>query len=335
MSLSVRIVTTVLPVVAFLVSLLVLDSFKLVRPVRLLIAGLAGAAAAFASLFLNAHLQTALGWDLAAYARFAAPAVEEVLKALFVVHLVRTRRVAFPVDAAILGFATGTGFAIVESMYFLNVCPLSPLECILRSFGTAVMHGTATAVVGIVALTLSERFVSIGSRVLVPALAVGYAAHALFNLLIVSPVLTVLGLVIVLPVLFLLVFRQSDRVLHNWLRTGLDSDFETLEMIDSGEVSNSHIGKYLAALKESFPPEVVGNMLCILRLRVELSMRAKGVLLLKEAGYTVPVDPEDTAKLEELQSLERNVGRAGMLAMAPLLRWRTRDAWEHHLLRKR
>lgn len=332
MSLPVRIVTTVLPVAAFLVSLLLLDSFKLVRPARLLIAGLVGAATAFASLFLNNNLQIALGWDPEGFARFAAPLVEEALKAGFLVYLVRARRVGFPVDAAITGFAIGAGFALVETTYFLNVCLLSPLECTLRGFGTAVMHGVATALFGVVALTLSERFVSVGARVLISALGVAYFLHALFNLLLASPVLTVIGLVVVLPVAFLVVFRRSERTLRSWLEVGFDADADLLDMFQSGRISETHVGQYLTSLEGRFPGEVVADMHHLLRLHTELSLRAKSVLLMKEAGLDVPSDPDDRAKLVELDRLEKNIGRTGMLAMAPLLRWRTRDHWQHHML---
>jgi RsiW-degrading membrane proteinase PrsW (M82 family) len=332
MSLPVRIVTTVLPVVAFLISLLLLDSFKLVRPARLLVAGVIGAAAAFASLFLNANLQTVLGWGPEAFARYAAPLVEEALKAAFLVYLVRARRVGFPVDAAITGFAIGAGFAIVETTFFLNACLLSPLECILRSFGTAIMHGVATALFGVVALTLSERFVSIGARVLLPALGIAYLLHALFNLLLASPVLTVAGLVVVLPVAFIAVFRRSERALRSWLEIGFDADADLLDLIQTGRISESHFGQYLASLEGKFAPRVVADMHRLLCLHAELSLRAKSVLLMKEAGLDVPLDRDDRVKLQEIESLEKSIGRTGMLAMAPLLGWRTRDRWQHQML---
>ena len=43
------------------------------------------------------------------------------LKALIVVVLIRTHRIGFLVDAAILGFAVGTGFALVENLYYLRL----------------------------------------------------------------------------------------------------------------------------------------------------------------------------------------------------------------------
>ncbi len=333
MNFPVRLLTTILPVVAFLICLILLDSFKLLRPVAILRAMLVGVAVAFASLFVNLRLLDVLPADLATYSRYVGPAVEEILKAAFLVYLVRSKRVGFAVEAAIYGFAIGAGFAIVENILCLNAGPLSLFACVLRGFGTAVMHGGATALFGIVALNLSERYVSTGPRVLLPALGIAYVVHSLFNHLLVSPALTVVGLIVVLPLVFLVAFRQSERVLRNWLGTGFDTDADLVEMISTGRVSDSQIGRYFATLKERFPPEVLADMLCLLRIHAELSVRAKGILLMREAGFDAPTDPEIKERLEELQFLEKSVGKTGMLAMAPLLRWRTRDLWQIYMLK--
>ena len=50
-------------------------------------------------------------------------------------------------DAAIYGFAVGTGFALVENVYYLLSLPGAPAALwIVRGFGTAVMHGGTTAI---------------------------------------------------------------------------------------------------------------------------------------------------------------------------------------------
>jgi RsiW-degrading membrane proteinase PrsW (M82 family) len=329
------IVTSLLPVIVFLITLVFLDSFKLVRHQAIFLSLLAGAGVAFVAYFINRPLIPLLGWDLRYYARYAAPFIEEILKAAYVVFLIRTKHVGFPVDAAIVGFAVGTGFAVVENLYFLNECALGAFACILRGFGTAVMHGGATALFGIAALSLSERYVSTGPRVILPALGLAILVHSAFNHLLVTPILTVAGLVIVLPVVLFIAFRQSEQMLKNWLGIGFDTDSDLLEMISSGHISRSHIGTYLMSLKDRFAPEVVADMLCLLRIHAELSIKAKGVLLMREAGFDVPPDPEVEAKFEELKYLEKNIGKTGLIAMAPFLQWRSRDLWQQYTLGKK
>ena len=108
-----------LPVAAFLASLLYLDSYKLVRMRTVLAVVAAGALVAVACYFVNAALLGLFHLDFTSYSRYVAPVVEELLKALVIVWLIHANRIGFLVDAAIFGFAVGTGFALVENVYFL------------------------------------------------------------------------------------------------------------------------------------------------------------------------------------------------------------------------
>src|SRR5471030_1005286 len=110
-----------LPVLAFLATLLYLDSYKLVK-LRVVVAIVAcGALAAAASYLANGQLLELFGMDYAGYSRYVAPLVEEFLKGVIIVALIRTHRIGFLIDAAIFGFAVGTGFAMVENVYFLGL----------------------------------------------------------------------------------------------------------------------------------------------------------------------------------------------------------------------
>src|SRR5512147_853034 len=112
-----------LPVVGLLVALVLLDSYKLVAMRIVLVVLACGVAAAVVSYFVNGFLIGRFGFNLVAYGRNVAPLVEETAKALVVVWLIRTHRVGFLVDAAILGFAVGTGFAIVENLQYQHLVP--------------------------------------------------------------------------------------------------------------------------------------------------------------------------------------------------------------------
>jgi hypothetical protein len=212
---------------------------------------------------------------------------------------------------------------------------VSLFTCLGRGFGTAVMHGGATALVGIVAQSLSERYVSIGPKVFLPAIAIAYAIHSLYNHIVVAPVLSVVGIVILIPLVIVLAFRQSERNLRDWLGVGFDTDADLLDIITRGGISRTGIGRYLESFEEALPPAAVADMLCLLRLHAELSIQAKGVLLMREAGFEVEPDPETREKLVELEFLEKSIGRTGMRALAPFLHWRTRDLWQLHRLGKR
>jgi protease PrsW len=74
-------------------------------------------------------------------------------------------------------------------------------------------------------------------------------------------------------------------------------------------------------------------MMCLLRLRAELGIRAKGLLMAREAGFdAAPADRAVHDTFVELRYLEKSIGRTGMLALQPFIHTSTRDLWQLNLL---
>ena len=323
-----------LPVLLFLTGLLFLDSYKLVTRRAVLLSIAAGGLAAILAFGAN---RAALdgGLDPAFVKRYLAPLIEEALKASIVVALIRAARVGFMVDAGIHGFAAGAGFALVENLYYAQTLGASSVAVwIVRGLGTAIMHGSTTAIVGILTKDLSDRHVGGVLRVVWPGLAIAIAIHSLFNHFLLDPMISSALLVLLMPLLVIAVFERSERATKAWLGAGLDSDVELLEMIGSGEIHQTHVGEYLESLKSRFPGPVVGDMLCYLQIYLELSLRAKGILIARAAGIDVPVDASVRANFEEMKFLERSVGPTGKIALLPFLRTSSRDLWQLTMLAK-
>lgn len=321
------------PVAAFLAVLLALDSYKLVRLRAVLAVVLAGMLVAGVAYAVNGALLPY--FKFASYSRYVAPVVEEALKALVIVALIRAHRVGFLVDAAICGFAVSTGFAMVENLDYLALEPASALGTwVVRGFGTALMHGGATASFAVLALAFLERAGHWSWRALLPGYALGVLLHSAFNHFLYWPLHATLGVVFVLPLVLWAVFARSEAALAEWLGRGFDADADMLELINSGQLPDSPIGRYLEALKARFHGPVVADMLCYLRVHTELALRAKGVLLARENGFDVPVDDATREKFAELGYLEKSVGRTGLLALHPVLRRSRRDLWQLYLLGK-
>jgi protease PrsW len=322
-----------LPVLVFLAALVYFDSFKLVS-LRVVIAAMAiGGAAAGAAYFLNQVLLDSLRLEFVTYSRYVSPWLEEALKGAVLFYLIRSRRIGMLVDGAIFGFAIGSGFALVENLYYLTTRPDAHVVVeIVRGFGTAIMHGGATAIFAIVAVALAEKRTEASVAVLLPGLLAAVALHSAFNHMLAKPVFATLGILLALPPLMHFVFQRSEQSLRDWLDADLDSDIELLELINSNEFSRSHAGIYLQSLREKFRGEVVADMLCYMRLHVELALRAKGVLLLRESGLDAPIDEETREKLVEMQYLERSIGRTGRIAVRPVLPMTSKDLWQIYML---
>ena len=160
-----------LPVLGLLAALQMLDSYKLLELRVLLATMAAGALAAGISYMLNGQLLGHVDIDIGRFSRTVSPITEELLKGVLIVALIRSHRIGFLVDAAIVGFAVGTGFALVENIHFLGLLPdASMTTWVVRGFGTAVMHGGTTAVFAILSLALLERWGSNSLRALLPGL---------------------------------------------------------------------------------------------------------------------------------------------------------------------
>lgn len=324
-----------LPVLLFLLSLVYLDSYKLTR-LRTVVAVLAaGGAIAGISYLVNGWAMQALSLDTVAYSRLAAPVIEEGLKALVVLWLFKSHRVGFLIDAAILGFAVGAGFGVVENCAYMALTPETTLGTwIVRGLGTALMHGAVTSILSVLALAVSETRSGPGAWAYLPCVLAAVAMHAVFNNFLISPVLSTVATVLVLPSLLYEIFRRGEQRLGKWLGSGFDADAEMLELINSGRFADSALGQYLHTLKDRFNGPVVADILCYIRVYTELALRAKGLLMMRENGLEVPMDEATTAKFKEIDYLEQSIGKTGLLAIQPMLHLSRKDLWQLNVLGK-
>ncbi len=334
MDLAVRALVALAPVGAYLAAIVWMDGYKLVRRRDLARTLLAGAAAALVALLVHRAALAREGVDLDAYVRYVSPPLEEALKAGILVTLLRRHRIGFLVDGAILGFAAGTGFALVENVWFLGTLEGVPVGLwIVRGFGTAVMHGAATVLFVLAALQFSgERGARRGRGVAI-GLAIATALHSFYNHFLFSAVLSTAAIAVLAPALGTVLFRQGEAALRRWLGLGFDANAELLELIESGDFGESHVGRYLRSLAQTFRGEVVADMLCYVRLHTELALRAKGELLAREHGFSTGYEKDIEERFQEMEYLERSLGPAGRRALQAVLEQGSREIWQLKMLR--
>jgi RsiW-degrading membrane proteinase PrsW (M82 family) len=330
----IQIAISILPVFVFLVVLIVLDSYKLTRPLSIILVLLYGCWAALLSFFVNNYIFRLLNIDTLLYSRYVSPVVEEVFKALPFFYLLKFKKIGFLVDGAIFGFAVGTGFAFVENLFYLQTLEnQNVLLWIIRGFGTAVMHGGATAIFVVFVKTWLDRTAADKYYYYLCGLLIAIVIHSIFNHFILPAVITTLLQLILLPLIFVLIYNKSEYILREWLAFGMDVDVWLLEQINTGQFSSTKPGNYLSILKDKFPGTVIADMLCYLRLHLELAIRAKGVLLMQEAGFSAGDDPQLREKITEMQYLEKTIGKTGKLALTPLIHPSAQDLWQLKIIR--
>jgi hypothetical protein len=310
-----------------------MDSFKLARPSAIAKAIGWGVVAALVCDALYRVLTPALPLSAAAFSRYVAPLTEETAKAAFIVYLIRRRRIGFPVDAAQLGFAVGTGLALVENLqYFRVLGNVGVMLWLVRGLGTAMLHGATTAIFAMLSQTASDRHPTRFVLAFVPGWLAAVAIHSGFNHVPLPAVAMTALLLVALPALVLLVFQRSEAATRDWVSAGLDLDLVMLELFSSQGFSHTRFGRYLEELRDRFPGPVVADMLCLLRVELELSVQAKAAVMVREAGVVLPVHADARHALAEVQYLRRSIGPTGVLALQPFGLTSHRDDWHRYLL---
>jgi protease PrsW len=322
-----------MPIIFFLGALIYLDSFKLVNAKNLAIAITVGCITAAAAFLLNTVLLRLTGTGIEILSRYGAPVTEEILKFLFIYYIIRAKKVGFMVDAAIFGFAVGAGFSIVENIFYLGALhEPGLLTWLIRGLGTAVMHGGTTAIAAIITKDIHDTKKWSHWLKPLPGLLAAILIHGIYNQFILPPLTSMLLILLTLPPLIYIIFKRSEMHTRNWLGQGLDHDVELLQLIMAGDFSESRPGQYLESLRNLFGGPVMADLLGYLRVYLELSLKAKGILMLKECGIMPDADDELNGQLTELTFLEKSIGITGKLALQPLLKLDDRDIWQLRML---
>ncbi|MGO9037729.1 MAG: PrsW family glutamic-type intramembrane protease [Steroidobacteraceae bacterium] len=326
----VKILLGLSPVLLLLAVFVYLDSWKLVDLSRVLQMLVIGGLLAVASRLINGAALGLTHLDLATYGRYVAPCIEESLKAGVLVYLFMRNRIGFMVDAAIIGFTIGAGFGVVENLFTLQGFPQASLGVWLaRGFGTAVMHGGATALFGVLAQYLTDRHARFNPALYLPGLAIAVVAHGVFNGLADFPIVaTACALLVLLPTL-LLVFAKSEHKIHQWLLTDYESHEHLLEDIQSGKFQHEEGGRFILDLARHFDESVVADAFAYVRLHTELVLRFDRLEMARESGETVPFVAEDWQRsFKELHGLERKIGKTALMSIRPHLHFSRKELWE-------
>ena len=322
-----------MPVVVLVIVLYRLDSHRLLGTHFIARIFLGGGGIAIACYFVNGFAMQTLGVDFSYYTHYVGPLIEETLKACVIVYLFRTNRIGFLIDAGILGFTVGAGFSFVENLYYLHTAQDAHYGVwVVRGFGTAIMHGGATALFAIIAETLTERHLKMNPLLYVPGLIVAFLLHSIFNHFPVSPILSTTVTLLILPTILFLLFERNQTTIHNFLEMDFAAHRKLLKQITHGEFSGCEAGRFLRDMQSKLAAPVAEEMLRYFCLHTELVLSAESILLGREQGVDISVGDEIKHKLAEMHALEQHIGRAGLRALRPHLQFTAKDMWEIHLL---
>lgn len=329
-----NILVSLSPVILFLLLFLLLDFLRLTNKNLLLVCILWGVFCAALSYFLNTFFIRSLHIGFSHYSGFIAPFVEELLKMSVMVYLIRKNKIGFMIDGALYGFAVGSGFALSENLFYLS--HLSPdagslFLWVSRGFGTAMMHGGTTAIFGIMTMSAVNRNIRSGVS-FVPGAVLAVIFHMIYNFFLIPPLFSALLIFILVPSAIIFLFWKNGKTIRKWLDLEFDDEMKIIVMIRKGRLSETRYGSFLHSMKDHFPAETVVDLYCFISLFLELSMKTKSILMLRENGLPVGEEPGIQDKLRELRTLRKTIGKAGIMAVSPILRVSAKDLWKLSVL---
>ena len=338
----VKALIALVPVIACLVVFERVDAFKLVSLTDILGLMVGGAVLAAAGYFANGGVMDQFPIGVSNYSQYVAPAVEEGLKAALIVALFAFNRIGYLIDAAIAGFAIGSGFALAENAFFLHQFTGANIGVwVVRGFGTAIMHGGATAIMSVLSLVLYAPRLRISADkfhfnilLFLPGLAAAIAMHAAFNHFQEAALLAMVIVLLAVPLSLFLIFSAGETAAHRWLAEDREAHAKLLEDMRTGEFDRGPHGRALQALASRLDDTHARDLFDYVRTNVELVVKADQTLLALEDHERVALDGQVRARLHHLHDLERSLGRALSMAVRQHLSFSRDDLWKLHELEK-
>lgn len=99
---------------------------------------------------VNTFIQLEARIDSQILGRYVAPITEEIIKAAFLIYLIRRPSFNYFVDGAIYGFAIGIGFAVIENYRYISNYQIDALTLAFgRTLSTNLIHATGSAIIGV------------------------------------------------------------------------------------------------------------------------------------------------------------------------------------------
>ena len=344
--------TAMAPVLVLLLVFDRLDIFNLITMRTIALMVLIGGVIAGVSYYANGGVESLThGFPIPGnnpYSLYFAPAVEETLKALPIIAMFAMNRLGFKLDAAIAGFAIGAGFSMVENAVYLlhpdmvGAAYANYSSWLVRGFGTAIMHGGATALFAAASHEMSETQVQADAAryhfnplLFLPGLAGAYVLHSVFNHFRDESTLAMALTLLLVPLSLFFILSRSEHATQAWIKADRDAHRKMLDDIRSGRFAESETGRALKRLADRFKPGVAPDVLAYLETKMELVLRGEEIMLAVQEGENVAVGPAEHDKVLRLEALEHKIGPSVLAAIGPKLGFSRNDLWELEHLKKR
>ena len=322
---------SLIPIIVYIIFIYKIDHFALISIKRLLLLALIGmltALACFGLFLLTDRVISGKSADI------IHPVIEELVKSIPLLILAFRKRIAFFIDSVICGAAVGGGFSFLENTFYLVLGDSVDLSTgLFRGLEVALIHMGCSAIIAagmMMAVRQIERkrsrtAMSWNDIIKTTALFVAAQAfHVFHNMFQFTPIMQFFWVLAVMIGMIAVVYFYDIDMTHRWLDKGLDMQINLLRSIEGGHLLNTPTGTFLESVKESFPPNVYFDIICYVRLQIELSVAAKTRFMLHEVGMDEPLEANKKelymSQFVELIELEKNIGPSAKMTIAPIVK---------------
>lgn len=322
---------SLIPIIVYIIFIYKIDHFALISIKRLLLLALIGmltALACFGLFLLTDRVISGKSADI------IHPVIEELVKSIPLLILAFRKRIAFFIDSVICGAAVGGGFSFLENIFYLVLGDSVDLSTgLFRGLEVALIHMGCSAIIAagmMMAVRQIERkrsrtAMSWNDIIKTTALfVVALAFHIFHNTFQFTPIMQFFWVLAVMIGMIAVVYFYDIDMTHRWLDKGLDMQINLLRSIEGGHLLNTPTGTFLESVKELFPPNVYFDIICYVRLQIELSVAAKTRFMLHEVGMDEPLEANKKelymSQFVELSELEKNIGPSAKMTIAPIVK---------------
>ena len=322
---------SLIPIIVYIIFIYKIDHFALISIKRLLLLALIGmltALACFGLFLLTDRVISGKSADI------IHPVIEELVKSIPLLILAFRKRIAFFIDSVICGAAVGGGFSFLENIFYLVLGDSVDLSTgLFRGLEVALIHMGCSAIIAAGMMMVVRQMERKRSRMPMSTndiikttalFVVALAFHIFHNTFQFTPIMQFVWVLSVMIGMIAVVYFYDIDMTHRWLDKGLDMQINLLRSIEGGHLLNTPTGTFLESVKELFPPNVYFDIICYVRLQIELSVAAKTRFMLHEVGMDEPLEANKKelymSQFVELIELEKNIGPSAKMTIAPIVK---------------
>ena len=322
---------SLIPIIVYIIFIYKIDHFALISIKRLLLLALIGmltALVCFGLFLLTDRVISGKSADI------IHPVIEELVKSIPLLILAFRKRIAFFIDSVICGAAVGGGFSFLENTFYLVLGDSVDLSTgLFRGLEVALIHMGCSAIIAAGMMMVVRQMERKRSRMPMSTndiikttalFVVALAFHIFHNTFQFTPIMQFVWVLSVMIGMIAVVYFYDIDMTHRWLDKGLDMQINLLRSIEGGHLLNTPTGTFLESVKELFPPNVYFDIICYVRLLIELSVAAKTRFMLHEVGMDEPLEANKKelymSQFVELGELEKNIGPSAKMTIAPIVK---------------